>query len=473
MFVNRLAAAACLFAAVCIVAPLARAAEPTTRPNIVLVISDDQRWDAMGVAGNSSIHTPNMDRLAKEGIYFRQATIHVPQCGPSRATLLTGLAPHQHGWFSNQAGASNRADLKVLASMPTVPGLLKDAGYRTVLVGKWHLQVNPWDAGFTDVRTWLPAGMSVYSDASLAHGDSRKREPQKGFINQIFGDDAAAFINSPEAKEKPFLLWVALTAPHGPYQPNPPEIAKRYADKSKADLVPPGFPKDKADNAPWNVYYEACTMADRQLGTVLDALDKRDLASNTVVIFLGDNGYMMGGRNVDEWKKQDKPFIGKVFPFEESVRVPMIVRFGATAGASGKVTEAAASSLDLPPTILKAAHVEPPKSWVGRNLNPQMRNGQFVDYPNVTDAVCEFADNESDKFGDIAYRLVRTPKYKLIVWQEDRRKDALYDVAADPMEQKNLIDDPAMAKTRDELMSKLKDWCKRTNDPALQWPHFK
>src|SRR5215207_2966730 len=163
MLANRLAAA-CLFAMVYLFAPAARGAEPSTRPNIVLVISDDQRWDAMGVAGNPNIHTPNMDRLAKDGTYYRQATIHVPQCSPSRATMLTGLAPHQHGWFSNQAAESQRADTKTFTSMPMLPGHLKDAGYRTVLVGKWHLQPNPWEVGFSDVRTWLPAGMSPYED---------------------------------------------------------------------------------------------------------------------------------------------------------------------------------------------------------------------------------------------------------------------------------------------------------------------
>ena len=439
----------------------ARADQPTTtRRNIVLVISDDQRWDCLGAAGNPNIVTPAQDRLAKEGTLYRQATIHVPQCSPSRATLLTGLAPHQHGWYSNQAAESKRTESESFSKLPMLPALLKDAGYQTVFVGKWHLQLEPWDAGFSDVRTWLPGGGGPYEDASLAHGNSRKRSTQKGFINQIFGDDAVAFLNSDNAKKQPFFLWLALTAPHMPIKPNPAEIEKLYAGKSRTDLAPPTFPKEKAELGDWQHYYEACSMADRQLGNVLDALDRAKLADNTVVIFLGDNGFMMGGRDMSAYGKGRRPYMGKVFPFEDSVRVPMIVRApGATAGAS----DTPVSSLDLPPTILSYTGLKPPAKWAGRDLHHA---------DDIKESVCEFADNESDKFGDIAYRTVRTADAKLIVWESKSRKDELYDLKADPREDKNLIDDPAAAAMKADLLARLKKWMAATNDPALQWPHL-
>ena len=447
-----------------LIAVLALAAQshaaPSTRPNIVLVISDDQRYDCLGAAGNPNIVTPAQDRLAKEGTLYRQATIHVPQCSPSRATLLTGLAPHQHGWYSNQAAESKRTESGSFSKLPMLPALLKDAGYQTVFVGKWHLQLEPWDAGFADVRTWLPGGGGPYEDANLAHGNSRKRTTQKGFINQIFGDDAVAFLNSDNAKKQPFFLWLALTAPHMPIQPNPADIQKLYAGKSRTELAPPTFPKEKAELGDWQHYYEACTMADRQLASVLDALDRAKLADNTVVIYLGDNGFMMGGRDMSAYGKGKRPFMGKVFPFEDSVRVPIIVRApGAKAGPS----DAPMSSLDLPPTILSYAGLTPPAKWAGRDLHHA---------DEIKESVCEFADNESDKFGDVAYRLVRTPDAKLIVWESKGRKDELYDLKNDPRETKDLIDDPAAAEMKADLLSRLKKWMAATEDPALKWPHI-
>lgn len=428
------------------------------QPNIVLIITDDQRHDAIGASPNPAIHTPAMDRLAREGTYFRQATIHVPQCSPSRATLLTGLAPHQHGWFSNQAAQSKRADAAKFKSLPMVPSLLKDAGYQTVLIGKWHLAPEPWDCGFSEVRTWLPAGGAAYADVALAQGNSRQRTPRKGFVNQIFGDDAVAFLDSPSAKEKPFFLWVALTAPHMPVQPNPADIEKLYAGKSKSDLIPPGFPKDR-DAGDWQHYYEATTMADRQIGNVLDALDRAKLADETIVIFIGDNGFMMGGRDVEQFRK-NKPYMGKVFPYEDSIRVPLTIRGkGFAAGAS----DAPVSSLDLPPTILAAAGLKPPTNWAGRDLHEPAK---------ITEAFCEFADNESDKFGDIAYRLVRTPTHKLIVYETPSRADELYAVKEDPFEQKNLATDANYKAVYDDLRARLQKWAEQTTDPALNWPNL-
>ena len=143
------------------------------RPNFVFIISDDHRWDALGAAGNPKIKTPVLDQLARDGVYFRQATIHVSQCAPSRAVLLTGLSPHQSGYYTNQ---SMHPDLEWTDrfKVPTLPGLLQQAGYRTVLAGKWHVAPDPWNVGFSDIRTWLSEAATEYRDTRLARGTSRK-----------------------------------------------------------------------------------------------------------------------------------------------------------------------------------------------------------------------------------------------------------------------------------------------------------
>jgi arylsulfatase A-like enzyme len=442
-----------------------RRARIGNRPNIVLIISDDHRWDALGAAGNAKIKTPVLDRLAREGVYFRQATIHVSQCAPSRATLLTGLSPHQNGYYSNNF---LRSDLQWADrfKVPTLPGLLQQAAYQTVLVGKWHLGTDPWLMGFTDVRTWLPEGAASYVDARLARGNSRRKEIRKGFTNGIFADDALEFLSSAAAKEKPFLLWLAYTIPHSPYQPNPSHIEHMYEGETMADSPPPGFPRNSTLNlalepsfddtaGPALVkYYESVSYLDELVGRVLATLDKQGLADNTVIVFLGDNGLMAGSRGVR----------GKVVPWEESVRVPLIIRAPKFAAIRGR-SDVPVSSLDIPATLLALAGVKHPKDWGGRDLRPVLSGSKKhgIDY-----AVSEWADTES-QFRHYTHRLVRTPRYKLVRWDKAHKPDELYDLITDPHETKNIAGEPAMRPVREGLLRRLTTWMERTNDPARFW----
>lgn len=437
-----------------------------SRPNIVFIISDDHRWDALGAAGNAKIKTPFLDRLARQGVYFRQATIHVSQCAPSRAVLLTGLSPHQSGYYTNQ---SLHPDLEWADRfrVPTLPGLLQQAGYRTVLVGKWHVAPDPWNTGFSDVRTWLPQAAANYKDSRLAKGNSRKLETVKGFTNGIFADDAIEFLSSPAAKEKPFLLWFASTIPHAPYQPNPPHIEHLYEGESPDSLHPPGFPHNAAPDfsipgdggggvskETFVQYYESVSYLDELVGRLLAALEKNGLADNTVVVFLGDNGFMAGSRGL----------LGKVVPYEESVRVPLIIRAPKLAKVKG-ASEAPASSLDIPATFLALAGVGRPKSWGGRDLTPVLRGDKRH---GIEHAFHVWADAEG-QFRHWSHRLVRTPRHKLIRWHDPARPDELYDLTADPHETKNLFGEPALRPVRDRLVHQLDGWMARTGDPARFW----
>jgi arylsulfatase A-like enzyme len=331
-----------------------------------------------------------------------------------------------------------------------------------VLVGKWHLDAEPWDCGFTDVRVWHPGGAGPYGEnpkRRIARGNTRKAVEIKGFTNDLFGEDAAAFIKEGGAKDQPFLLWLALTAPHTPLTPNPDEITKLYEGKSDQDLWPPTLPKD-AEPHRLRDYYAAVSMADRQVGTVLSALDEAKLADNTIVVFIGDNGWMLGDKALFKGEKYN----GKVYPYEDSVRVPFLVR---APGNAQRTSGAAVSSLDLPPTILKAAGVTPPSEWTGRDMNGLLKDASLESTFDA--AICEFPDSENSKFGDTNYRLIRTTKHKLIRWADPKRPDELFDLSADPEETKNLIDDASAKAVKDDLNARLVDWMKKTNDPALEW----
>lgn len=431
----------------------ARVAQPP--PNIVFIISDDHRWDALGAAGNPRVITPHLDRLAHDGVYFAQATMHVPQCSPGRAQLLTGLPPHQTGWYSNQYQSPDVDRPDGFARFQLLPALLAKAGYHTVFVGKWHLTPEPWDSGFAEVRTWLPTGGGPYRNLPLAYGRSRERKPSDGYAQQLFADDAIEFVKRSAAARQPFFLWLAFTAPHAPFGPNPPHIEKLYVGKRRDDLLPPHFQGEPIARS-WNRYYEAVTFLDEQVGRLLRALEERRLDRSTIVVFLGDNGFMMGERGWD----------GKVVPYEGSIRVPLIVHATGIATRRGP-TDASASSMDLPPTFLRWAGVEPPAAWPGRDLTPALQRG---DHHGLDFAVSEFADNRSREFGEYAYRLIRTPTHKLILWERSDKKDELYDLRADPHEMQNRAGDAALVRVERELRARLARWMEQTGDEFRRHP---
>jgi arylsulfatase A-like enzyme len=428
-----------------------------SHPNFVVILSDDHRWDALGAAGNPTIHTPVMDGMVRDGVYFRQATVSVSQCHPIRASLLTGLPSFRHGVYSTKLVEPDAAE--TLCKRPTVASLLKRAGYHTVVVGKWHVPPPPWECGFDEVRTWLPEGGANFVDPDLVHGVSHEHATVPGLTQEIFADDALGFLRSDAAKASPFLLWLGFTAPHLPYEPNPERIQALYAGRSDEELLPPGFPRDVRAND-WRHYDEAVSHLDEQIGRVLAVLRETGLAENTIVVLLGDNGYMMGERGIGG---PDSGANGKQVPYESSLRVPFVALGPGL--PKGLVSDLPVSSMDLPPTLLAMAGVAVPDTWPGRDLAAALAGKIQVD-----EAFAEWSDEESQQFGALAFRAVRTPAHKLIVWKDPAQGDELYDLAADPAEAHNLINDPAFREMVSDLRTRLTGWMRRTADPALSWP---
>jgi arylsulfatase A-like enzyme len=438
--------------------PVSPAGAPasSSRPNLLVVLSDDQRWDALGAAGNPAIVTPVMDRLAREGVYFRQATVSVSQCHPVRASLITGLPAFTHGVFSTKFQEPGIAE--TLCRRPTVASLLRDAGYRTVVVGKWHLPAPPRECGFDEVRTWLPDGGAEYRDPDLKRGKSKKYKKVAGFTQEIFADDALKFLRGKTARTGPFLLWLGFTAPHTPYQPNPERIQSLYAGRTDEQLLPPGFPRDVKAND-WRHYDEAVSHLDEQLGRVLAALRETGLAERTIVVLLGDNGYMMGERGLGG---PDSGADGKQVPYESSLRVPFLMLGPGLPKALA--SDLPVSSMDLPPTLLSLAGVPVPDTWPGRDLRAALE-GKI----DIGEAFAEWSDEKSEKFGGLAYRVVRTPTHKLIVWKDPAKGEELYDLKADPAEAHNLIAEPGAQAVLGDLRGRLRAWMERNHDPALGW----
>jgi N-acetylglucosamine-6-sulfatase len=433
-----------------------RRSSEDNRPNILFILSDDHRWDALGAAGNPTIHTPTLDQLAREGIYYRQATIHISQCLPSRATLLSGLPPHRHGIHSNRHQEPSQTVWRDLCARPTVASLLKSEGYHTVFVGKWHLQSDPWECGFAETMTWLPYGGDYYVDPrGLARGRSRNSLTVEGNTQEIFAADAIDFIRGSAEMETPFFLWFSPTAPHLPYGPNPPRIEALYEGKSNRDMRPPGFPDDIPVHEHWVEYYESVSHLDEIVGRLLQALEESGQRENTVVVFLGDNGYMMGERGIG----LDGPN-GKTVPYESSLRVPLLV--AGLPHLSG-TDPSQASSLDIPPTLLSVAGIAAPEEWPGRDLIAALRRGEVID-----EAFSELPDTKSEQFGHLAFRSIRTHRYKFIDWEDPKLPDELYDLVSDPREEHNLATESDFRSIVEELSERLTAWRSRTRDPVLE-----
>lgn len=245
------------------------------KPNIVVLMSDDHRWDALGVAGNRAVATPSLDRFGSKGMYCRQATAFTPQCIPNRTCTLAGVCAHQHGWTSNQSVlAANDAPPTIKQEFVTEK--LAAAGYRTGLVGKWRLPIDLWRKGVSDVRLWLPRGSGPNVDPKLADGPSQEVMARRGYRQALFADDAVRFLGGPQASEKPFFLWVGFTAPHVSMGPNPRRFVDAYARRRFVDLLPPGFTPSRP-TLDFRLYYQAVSHLDEEVGQILAALKANNL----------------------------------------------------------------------------------------------------------------------------------------------------------------------------------------------------
>lgn len=424
------------------------ATPPTTRPlNVLLVVSDDHRHDALGCAGNPVVKTPNIDRLAASGVRFTHAFAEVPICTPSRAAYLTG-----------RHGASNGVTffgMRLLDGTPTWAGTLKDHGYQTAFTGKWH-NVRGFDEyGFDWSANVFQAGMGNYRNPKLIQRPGEKPTVIEGEITELITDAAVRFLDQP--KTSPFFLYVAYTAPHDPREP-PPEYEKMY-DPQQMPLpknfrpVPqpdPGtlgirdekllsVPRDPADiRRETAKYYGLITYMDVQFGRILQALDKNGLADSTVVMFAGDNGLTLGSHGL----------LGKQTLHEEGIRIPLIMRHPRLK-AAGEKRDALVDLCDMMPTALE---------WVGVPVPAGVQGASLADvYAGKAASVRDCVFNRYDERGVQMFRSIRTDRYKLIQYiQLDREQ--LFDLASDPYELKDLAEEPQLRDIRRDLHERLMKW---------------
>ncbi len=484
------------------------------RPNIIFIMTDDHAYQAVGAYGSEINSTPNLDRIADEGILFRNSFVCNSICAPSRAALLTGKHSHSNGHRDNR----NRFD----SSQVTFPKLLQEAGYQTALIGKWHLKSEP--TGF-DYWNILPGQGSYYNPDFIEMG---RKYRVTGYATTLITDMAIDWMDKRD-RDKPFCLLVHHKAPHRNWMPDtadldlydgtvfpvPETFFDTYQGRQAAaeqemsvmkdmrmasDLKITGADGDSLSQSEkdylwyvnnrltpdqrkaWLSEYDSISSAynanppvgdslalyklnryltdylrtiqsvDRNTGRLLDYLESEGLLKNTLVVYTSDQGFYLG----------EHGWFDKRFMYEESFRTPLMMRLPEGLTAHGDI-EQMVQNIDFAPTFLELAGVRPPEEMQGVSLVPLLSGSKTKGW---RDALYyhyyEFPAEHAVK----RHYGIRTDRYKLIHFYNDIDRWELYDLSTDPHEMSNLIDDPDYDAIEKDLRKRLDGLRKQYNVPA-------
>ncbi|MFF0570335.1 sulfatase-like hydrolase/transferase [Streptomyces sp. NPDC004041] len=428
------------------------------RPNILLILSDDQGHWALGCAGNDEIHTPRLDALAARGTRLDNYFCTSPVCSPARASMFTGQIPSRHGvhdWLS--AGHAGPGGTDFLAGQRLFTDDLAEAGYDLALSGKWHLGANDRPRpGFTH---WY----AHESGGSPYHGAPMYRDgvpvPADGYLTDLLADDAVDRVRSAADGEAPFYLSLHFTAPHKPWKnQHPPQVEELYTDcafdscpqepphpwQPLADGVPVGGEPDV--RAALTGYFAAVTAMDSAIGRVLDSVAEHGLTDSTLVVFSSDNGFNCGHHGI--WGKGNGTFPQNMY--DSSVKVPAILcQPGRIIG--GQVRQELLSAYDFAATLLECAGLDPEpfERGPGRSFaDLLLRDG--VRRPAPSGPVVVY-----DEYGPV--RMIRTTEWKY-VHRYPYGPHELYDLVGDPGERVNLAGSPAHGERMGKLRRGLDAW---------------
>src|SRR5215510_648655 len=375
-------------------------------PNMLFLFLDQMRGQAMGCMGDPNVKSPNLDRLASEGMLFRNTFANTPVCCPARAVILTGKYAHANGMVVN--------DLRLRESEITLAEILHDAGYRTGFIGKWHLD------GGRRIPGWVPPGprrqgFEFWAANEVNHNhfdsqyfrDSEQPIPIKAFEPEVWTDLGIEFLRESQKDGRPFFLTIQMGPPHDPYRA--PEQYMAMYDPVKLTLRP-NYQADATANpsehSPYPrtpgrreiaAYYAMITAVDDQVGRILKVLGELGMAEDTIVLFSSDHGDMLGSQGLRLKRK----------PWEESIRVPGIVRYPRHVKA-GQQTDTFLTHVDFGPTLLSLCGVKPPRWMQGADLS-RMILGQPQRAPDSAFFQI-FGPFEGDETPD-GWRGVRTERF--------------------------------------------------------------
>ncbi|MBA4147963.1 MAG: sulfatase [Verrucomicrobia bacterium] len=449
-------------------------AAPTIRPNIVFVLMDDQRWDDFGFMGHPFARTPHIDRIAREGVRFNNAFVTTPLCSPSRASFLTGQYAHTHGILDNVA--RNEASHQLV----TWPRLLREVGYTTAFVGKWHMGND--DTPRPGFDHWVSVkGQGEYFNPEL-NIDGKRKQIKNDYITDVFTDYAVDFLK--RDYDRPICLFLAHKAVHPDLTQNPdgslsdpsagkftpaerhqklyanqpiPRRPNFGAPKAKPALqrplpgLPPLSEKTATDDETVRNRLRMLAAVDESVQRIFEILEDTGKLDNTLFIFTSDGGYFYGEHGLS---------VERRLAYEESIRIPLLMRFPKLIQPSTGV-DAMVLNIDIAPTVLELAGARIPMQMQGRSLLPILQGSQVSWRQSFLIEYFSQTDNVFPRVQNLGYQAVRTDGWKYIHYTNIDNADELYDLRRDPYEQKNLFWEPGaqgpLLKMQMELVQQVRE----------------
>lgn len=435
------------------------------KPNIIFILTDDQRWDALGYAGNPLAHTPEMDKLAETGVFFENAISTTPICAASRASIISGLVERTHN-YSFTTGAMMEAYMQ-----NAYPRILKNAGYYTGLFGKFGVKYEHLDSLYNVSENYD----LKYDRKDRSSYYYKTLGKDTVHLTRYTGEKAIDFItNAPT--DKPFSLQLSFSAPHASDNTEEQYFWDKEYDYILENITVPDAKiaedeyfdrlpqrvKDGFNRLRWywrydtpekyqhsvKGYFRMIAGIDNEIGKIRATLEAKGIADNTVIVLMGDNGYFMGERQL----------AGKWLMYENSIKVPLIVYDPRNKGH--KDIKEMALNIDIPSTILDFAGVKAPNSWHGRSLKPFVNTN---DFSLQRDTI--LIEHLWDKKEISPSEGVRTNDWKYFRYVDDKSIEELYNLKEDPQEINNLINDDGSQKVLANLKNKLTELIERYKDP--------
>ncbi len=423
---------------------------PGARPrNVVFILADDHRYDALGFLGHPLAVTPHLDALAREGAYVRNAVVTTALCSPSRASILTGLYSFRHRVVDN-----NRP---IPPGTLFFPQYLQAAGYATAFIGKWHMGGESDDSqpGFDHWISFRGQGHYWSPSADYTLNVNGQRVPQRGYITDELTGYALEWLEQQRGKDQPFFLYLSHKAVHAEFIPadrHKGTLQERTWERPPTEhLAPelnrlkPRWVRDQRNSwhgvdfpyhsgldieAYYRAYAETLRAVDDGVGRIVAQLEQMGVLDDTLIVYMGDNGFMFGEHGL----------IDKRVAYETSIRVPLLLRCPSLF-PGGTVIEPVVANIDIAPTLMEAMGLRPPSHFDGQSFLPLV---QGRDIPWRDHFLYVYYWEKNFPHSPTVFAL-RGDRYKYITYQGVWDVDELYDLQEDPHEMKNLLYDPQFA----------------------------